>query len=106
MTVPQEDRRVIGALPSPGATETVEEAADEIMVLYASDHDADTRAEIEDMLAGLVADVVAYILENLALMYPADVFPPDSDSRDAIAGTALRTVLTAQARRWRAGRDG
>ena len=53
---------------------------------------------------GLVARAVADELDRLAARYPGDVFLDDGTSRDAISGTALRTVLTAQARLWREGK--
>lgn len=45
--------------------------------------------------------VISAAFEGLAAHYPAAVFPETGTSRDAISGTALRTVLTAQARLYR-----
>lgn len=42
-------------------------------------------------------------LELLAESYPADVFTPTGDSRDAIGGTAMRHAYTNAARALRAG---
>jgi hypothetical protein len=35
----------------------------------------------------------AALIESLAANYPADIWPEDSDVRDAIAATALRKML-------------
>lgn len=48
-----------------------------------------------------VALVVAGHLEKMAAKYPADVFPDSSTTPDAYAGTALRLVLTREAKRLR-----
>ena len=40
---------------------------------------------------------VAAELDAIASNYPADVFPADSTTRDGIAGTAIREVLTRRA---------
>jgi hypothetical protein len=65
--------------------------------------DVAERDAFEAVASRLRARWVAEALEELAGRYPADVFPAGSDSRDAISGTALRTVLTAQAKLHRAG---
>ena len=69
-------------------------AASESGALFAS-------GRVRAALVSVAADIVAKALEDLAAHYPADIFTEDGTSRDAIAGTALRTVLTAQARYWR-----
>lgn len=46
------------------------------------------------------AAVAAAAFEGLAACYPAAVFPETGTSRDAVSGTALRMVLTAQAKRF------
>jgi hypothetical protein len=45
-------------------------------------------------LSDVVLEIIAEHLMRLAVMYPADIFPPKDDRRDAIAGTALREILT------------
>ncbi len=66
--------------------------------------DPDFNIDRNDVHRGLAAAApaigrraVAAALARLAACYPAEVFTPDGDSRDAVSGTALRTVLTAQA---------
>jgi len=58
-------------------------------------------------VAALVAEqrkaAVVAAFRHLAAYYPDDVFPEDGTSRDAIAGTALRKVLTASAAMWERG---
>ncbi len=41
---------------------------------------------------------IAEVLEKYAGNYPEDVFPADSDSREAIAGTAMRHAYLNAAR--------
>jgi hypothetical protein len=41
---------------------------------------------------------IAAHLEDLAANYPEEVFPPGSDSRDAISGTAMRHAYRNAAR--------
>lgn len=65
--------------------------------------DAATADELETAARALRARWVAEALEDLAARYPADIFPDDGTSRDAISGSALRTVLTAQAKLHRDG---
>lgn len=45
--------------------------------------------------------IIAAHLERMAEYYPASVFAEEGHAPDAIAGTALRTVLTAEAKRLR-----
>lgn len=63
--------------------------------------DAAVRRGLEAAAPAIARAAVATALERLAACYPADVFPPDSPSRDAASGTALRLVLTAQAAMYR-----
>lgn len=61
--------------------------ADELTALKAK------YAELEAKLAKARADVaeeIAQALEGMVDGYPEDVFPPNSDSRDAIGGNAMR----------------
>ena len=48
---------------------------------------------------------VAVRMEALAANYPEDVFPPGSDSRDAISGTAMRHAYRNAARTIQEGDD-
>jgi len=50
-----------------------------------------------DVAAALLADH----FDQVAARYPAEVFSPDGTSPDAIAGTAIRVVLTQEAKRLR-----
>jgi hypothetical protein len=50
------------------------------------------------MIEARVRAEVAEQLRAYALNYPAEVFPPDSDVRDAIAGTAMRHAYNNAAR--------
>ena len=43
-----------------------------------------------DAAAPIIAAHIADLLDDYAGNYPVDVFPPASDSRDAIGGTAMR----------------
>jgi hypothetical protein len=45
-----------------------------------------------------VAERIARHVEDFAGNYPEDVFPPGSDSRDAISGTAMRHAYLNAAR--------
>lgn len=63
-------------------------------------HDA-IRRGLKAVTPGIARAAVADAFDRLAACYPADVFPPDSTSRDAVSGTALRVVLTAQAALYR-----
>jgi hypothetical protein len=53
-------------------------------------------AEEEAAAAG--RERIAAAIEALAANYPEDVFPPDSDTRDAIGGTAMRHAYRNMAR--------
>lgn len=53
------------------------------------------------LIAGARADErtrIAALVEDYAANYPEDVFPPSSDSRDAIGGTAMRHAYRNAAR--------
>jgi hypothetical protein len=65
--------------------------------------DDDDLRLIHTAVAHVVAATVAEEFEALAAHYPEGVFTPAGTSRDAVSGTALRTVLSAQAKLWRAG---
>jgi hypothetical protein len=96
-----------------GLTQAQEFKIEDACHEFLRDHPGDPAAdEITDALAPVIASLVAQaraeerercvgIVEDWAGNYPPDVFPGDSDSRDAIAGTALRTVLPRVAERLR-----
>lgn len=48
--------------------------------------------------AASLRERIAAAVEAIAANYPEDVFPPDSDSRDAIGGTAMRHAYRNAAR--------
>ena len=61
----------------------------------------DTRAgwdAIARAAIGPERERIALRMEELAANYPEDVFPPESDSRDAISGTAMRHAYRTAAR--------
>jgi len=70
-----------------------------------ADGKASMRAGLEAVAGDIAAAAVAGELRRLAAYYPAEVFPEGGTSRDAIAGTALRTVLTANAQAWERGEE-
>jgi hypothetical protein len=49
---------------------------------------------------------IAARMDELAANYPEDVFPPDSDVRDGISGTAMRHAYRNAAREIRDGDHG
>ena len=49
-------------------------------------------AERSTSWAGVHGDELVAQLRQMADAYPADLFPPDGTSRDAIAGTTMRRV--------------
>jgi hypothetical protein len=52
----------------------------------------------EEEAAAAERERIAAAIEALAANYPEDVFPPDSDSRDGISGTAMRHAYRNMAR--------
>jgi hypothetical protein len=58
-------------------------------------------AEVQAAVAKAVAaerERIAARMDELAANYPEDVFPPDSDVRDGISGTAMRHAYRNAAR--------
>ena len=67
------------------------------------------QAEVQAAVAKAVAaerERIAARMDELAENYPEDVFPPDSDVRDAIGGTAMRHAYRNAAREVRDGDRG
>lgn len=62
-------------------------------------------SELTVVLAGERERIAAY-MDRLATNYPESAFPPASDSRDAIGGTAMRHAYLAAARMIRAANTG
>ena len=59
------------------------------------------QAEVQAAVAKAVAaerERIAARMDELAENYPEDVFPPDSDVRDGISGTAMRHAYRNAAR--------
>jgi hypothetical protein len=79
----------------PNIAEDIRRAA-ESAVLEAGE--PDWRSQIRIAVEAAAPLIVAAFLDDLAAYYQADIFTPDGTSRDAISGTALRTVLSAQAK--------
>lgn len=59
------------------------------------------REGLAAVMPAICRRAIAAKLTQIAACYPADVFPPDGTSRDAVSGTALRVVLSAQAALYR-----
>ena len=60
----------------------------------------------EDEAAAAERERIAARMDELAANYPEDVFPPDSDVRDGISGTAMRHAYRNAAREIRDGDRG
>jgi hypothetical protein len=67
--------------------------------------EADTsRTAGEGLTEAEVREQTALLMEEMAAHYPVSVFPPDSEVRDGIAGTAMRHAYVLAARIAREGR--
>jgi len=80
-------------MASDGLRDKIEDITTFYEIYDTGHHDGGSRELVND-----VVKAVAAWLRDKAKNYPADVFTPDGTSKDAIAGTALRTVLLALAR--------
>ncbi len=67
------------------------------------EHQRELDMRIGAAVAAAERERIAGQTEALAANYPEDVFPPDSDVRDAIGGTAMRHAYRNAAREIRKG---
>jgi len=63
-----------------------------------SDDQRELDMRIGEAVAAVERERIARQVEDVAANYPEDVFPPDSGSRDAISGTAMRHAYRNAAR--------
>src|SRR5580692_158472 len=70
-------------------------------IVFVSPSRSQVRAMIEaaaPLIAAAEREQIAARMDELAANYPEDVFPPDSDVRDGISGTAMRHAYSNAAR--------
>ncbi len=86
---------------TPDGQDSVTEADVDAFLFELDSEDHIHRDTVRDGLTAVMPAAcrraIAANLRALAACYPAEVFPADGQSRDAVSGTALRVVLTAQA---------
>lgn len=86
-------RKLVAGLDTLGIRPYADNAPSWSWVLFCLDAVEKLQREVARVRADVAEDLRSYTLN-----YPAEVFPPDSDVRDAIAGTAMRHAYNNAAR--------